>query len=136
MSTAYLALGSNLGDRQGYIHKALQLLEGRGVHIKKSSSFIETEPVGGPRQGKFFNVVVEVQTTLIPQELHQLTQSVEAMLGRKKDVPNGPRVIDIDILLYDDLKLISKKLIIPHPRMFDRPFVMDPLKEINPALCA
>ena len=132
MAIVYLALGSNLGDRFSYLKKAVALLEEGGVQVQRHSSIIETEPVGGPLQGKYLNAVVKSQTELSPEDLHQLTQHVECKLGRIKKEHNGPRVIDIDILLYDDIKLITPKLIIPHARMCERNFVMKPLKEIAP----
>ena len=136
MAVVYLSLGSNVGDRRQYLHKAIGLLNARGIAVVKSSAIIETLPVGGPAQDKYLNVVLKVKTLLTPEHLHELTQSIEHGLGRVRKIKNGPRVIDIDILLYDDVKLITKKLIIPHPRMFERDFVMKPLKEIDPALCA
>ena len=136
MSTVYLALGSNLGDRLGFIHKALEALEANGIKTVKISTVIETNSVGGPVQGKFLNAVLKASTVLSPEELHEITQGIERKLGRiKKDI-NGPRVIDIDILFYDDIKLVTRKLLIPHPRCLERPFVMQPLKEIDPVLCA
>ena len=135
MAIVYLALGSNLGDRHAYIQKALDRLNANKINVLKLSSIIETDPVGGPEQGKYLNAVVAVETKLSPENLHRCTQLIETRLGRIRKVHHGPRVIDIDILLYDDIKLITKKLIIPHPRMFERSFVMDPLKEIAPQLC-
>ena len=132
MSIVYLALGSNLGDRLGYIQKALVELRGSGLKNIQMSSIIETDPVGGPVQGKYLNAVLKASTSHSPEEIHVMTQVIENKLGRIRKVINGPRVIDIDILLYDDIKLITRKLIIPHPRMFERNFVMRPLKEIAP----
>ena len=136
MHTIYLALGSNLGDRLGYIHKAVHELKACGIKVIKFSTIIETDPVGGIPQGKYLNAVLKASTVLSPEELHVITQSVELKLGRVKRNMNGPRVIDIDILLYDDIKLTTLRLLIPHPRMLERTFVMEPLKEIDPALCA
>jgi len=136
MSTVYLALGSNLGDRLQYIHRAIAELKACGLKVLKLSSVVETEPVGGPAQDKYFNAVLKASTTLSPEELHVITQTVEYQLGRVKKIINGPRVIDIDILLVDDIKLVTPKLLIPHPRMLERSFVMRPLEEIDPALCA
>ena len=136
MSTVYLSLGSNLGDRLGYIHKAIDGLKACGLKILKLSTIIETDPVGGISQGQYLNAVLNADTSYSPEELHGITQSIERKLGRVKKTINGPRVIDIDILLYDDIKLITPKLIIPHPRMLERSFVMKPLEEIEPALCA
>ncbi len=136
MAIVYLALGSNLGDRQAYIQKALSRLNANKITVLKLSSIIETDPVGGPEQGKYLNAVVQVETNLSPENLHRCTQLIETRLGRIRKVVNGPRVIDIDILLYDNIKLITKDLLIPHPRMFERSFVITPLKEIAPAVCA
>ncbi len=135
MAIAYLALGSNLGDRQSYIEKALKYLKAAGISILKISSIIETAAVGGPAQGKYLNAVVKVKTGLSPEQLLQITSDIEYKLGRVRRLVNGPRVIDIDILLYDEIKLVSERLIIPHPRMLEREFVMRPLKEIDPSLC-
>ncbi len=131
MAVIFIALGSNLGDRLSYIEKAVVLLKASGVVIQRLSKVIETNPVGGPAQGKYLNAVLKAKTDLTPEELHALTQSIEAKMGRVRKILNGPRVIDIDILLYDDVKLITRKLIIPHPRMCGRDFVMNPLKEID-----
>jgi len=136
MSTVYLALGSNLGDRLEYIHKALEELKACGVKVLRLSTVIETEPVGGVPQGRFLNAVLKASTDHSPEELHALTQGIERKLGRIKKMVNGPRVIDIDILLYDDIKFTSPKLLIPHPRCLERSFVMQPLEEIDPVLCA
>ena len=136
MSIVYLALGSNLGDRLQYIQKAVEELKACGLKIIKFSTVIETDPVGGIPQGKYLNAVLKASTTLSPEELHVITESIERKLGRVKKTINAPRVIDIDILLYDDIKLITPHLLIPHPRMIERSFVMQPLKEIDPVLCA
>lgn len=136
MSTVYLALGSNLGDRLEYIQKAINEIENVGLKVLKLSTIIETEPVGGIPQGKYLNAVLKAKTAYSPEELHVITQGIERKLGRVKKKINGPRVIDIDILLFDDIKLITPQLLIPHPRMLERSFVMRPLNEIDPTLCA
>jgi 2-amino-4-hydroxy-6-hydroxymethyldihydropteridine diphosphokinase len=136
MSTVYLALGSNLGDRLQYIHKAIEELEDSGLGILKLSTIIETDPVGGIPQGKYLNAVLKASTGHSPEELHVITRGIECKFGRVKKMINGPRVIDIDILLYDDIKLVTPRLLIPHPRMLERSFVMQPLKEIEPVLCS
>ena len=136
MPTVYLALGSNLGDRLQYIQKALEELKAAGLKVVKLSTIIETEPVGGVPQGKYLNAVLKASTDHSPEMLHLVTQSIERKLGRVKNTINGPRIIDIDILLYDDIKLVTSQLLIPHPRMFERSFVMQPLLEIDPELCA
>lgn len=123
-----------MGDRQQFIHKALNELVSSGINILKVSSIIETEPVGGPEQGKYLNGVIKVSSTLAPEDLLKVTQNIEQKLGRKRETFHGPRTIDIDILLYEEIKLVSRRLIIPHPRMLERSFVLDPLEEIAPGM--
>jgi pantoate--beta-alanine ligase len=128
-----LGLGSNLGEREKQIQHALELLEKKpGVRILRRSSLVETEPVGGPPQGRYLNGVLEVETTLEPRALLETLAGVEQALGRERTVRNGPREIDLDILLYGDLVVDEPDLQIPHPRMLERGFVLDPLKEIAP----
>lgn len=134
MAIVYLGLGSNLDDRLKNIVQALNLLETNPIKILKRSTIIETEPVGGPPQGKFLNAAIKIETPLLPLELLSLLKSIENQLGRIKTVPNGPRTIDLDILLYDSIHFESDELIIPHPRMLQRDFVMAPLKEIFPEI--
>ena len=136
MSIIYLALGSNLGNRLEYINKAIVELKDYGLKILKISKIIETDPLDAPPQGRYLNAVLKAQTHYSPEELISITQGIEQKLGRVKKIFRGPRVIDIDILLFDDIKLITPQLIIPHPRMLERVFVMKPLNEIDPALCA
>ncbi len=104
------------------------------MKVLKCSSIIETDPVGGPQQDKFFNAALKIQTKLSPPKLLQTLKDIEKQLGRVKTVRNGPRPIDLDILFYDNLKLETPSLIIPHPRMLERDFVLIPLKEIAPEL--
>ena len=134
MSIAYIGLGSNLGDRAGNIGQAIGLLQKNGIKVLKTSAVIETAPVGGPPQNKFLNAVVKVETRLSPVELLDHCQAIEQKLGRVRTVANGPRTIDLDILLYDHLAMDTPQLKIPHPRMFERAFVLEPLKEIEPDL--
>jgi len=122
MSLAYIGIGSNLGNRKENIGKALSLMQECGIKILKRSSVIETDPVGGPPQGKFFNAVIKIETELEPIELLKVLQNIEKKLGRIRTVINGPRTIDLDILLYDNLALKTPELTIPHPRMFEREF--------------
>ncbi len=136
MSTVYLALGSNLGDRRLYIERAVEELGACGVDVRRMSAVIETKPVGGPVQDNFLNAVLKAETQHSPEDLLIVVAAIEEKLGRKRKVFHGPRTIDIDILLYDDIKLVTRKLIIPHPRMLERTFVMEPLKEIDPGICA
>jgi 2-amino-4-hydroxy-6-hydroxymethyldihydropteridine diphosphokinase len=128
----YLGLGSNLGDRRANLDRALKELAAAGIRIKKISSYIETDPVGGPPQGKFLNAAAQVETSLSPIELLEAVKSIEKCMGREKTVRNGPRLIDIDVLLYDEVKMNGEELTIPHPRMLGRAFVMAPLREIAP----
>ncbi|MDP8266673.1 MAG: 2-amino-4-hydroxy-6-hydroxymethyldihydropteridine diphosphokinase [Candidatus Aceula meridiana] len=134
MSRVYLALGSNLGNRQKNIQSAIEKLSARGITVKKISTVIETKPVGGPPQGKFLNAVLRAETSYSSDELLAITLSIEKKLGRKRTIKNGPRTIDIDILLYDNQTINTDELILPHPRMLEREFVMKPLKEISPEL--
>lgn len=133
MNRVYLSLGSNLGDTQKNIEEALRLLSER-VAVSKVSSFYETEPVGFRDQPWFLNIAAEGETALSPFDLLAFTQSIEKKMKRVKTIVNGPRVIDIDILLYDDVKIETDNLVIPHPRMLERAFVLTPLTEIAPEL--
>ncbi len=133
MPVVYLGLGSNLGDRAKNIDEAVYLLNQSGVVITRLSSIIETDPVGGPPQGLFLNAALKAQTKLAPLDLLRVINAIEARLGRVRAISNGPRTIDIDILRYDDLVLNTPELVIPHPRMQDREFVMRPLREIGGA---
>ena len=132
MAVVFIALGCNLGDRQENIQSAIACLQENGVAVRKTSTVIETDPVGGPPQGKYFNAVIECQTHHLPAELLAILQAIEVKLGREHTVKNGPRTIDLDILLYDKIKLSTEFLTLPHPRMWQREFVMAPLKEIAP----
>jgi len=134
LAIVYLGLGSNLGDREKNIQNAVRLLGDHDVVVLQLSTIIETDPVGFLDQQKFLNAVVKGRTKLSPFELLSLTQSIEKKLGRQKTFLNGPRAIDIDILLYDQEKVNTPQLSIPHPRMWQREFVMRPLKEIEPEL--
>lgn len=135
MAIVYIAIGSNLGNREENIETALALLTENNVVILQRSSIIESIPIGGPPdQNNFLNGACKVQTNLPPQELLDLLKVIESKLGREHTVRNGPRPIDLDILLYDQLTLKTSQLIIPHPRMLERNFVMDPLREIAPQL--
>ena len=135
----YLGLGSNLGDREEHIRKAISLIDERVGKVLRQSSLIETEPWGFESENKFLNGVILCETTLTPHRLLKTTQSIERTLGRKKKstdsrllspVSYTDRPIDIDILLYDDLTVDEPDLKIPHPLMHERDFVMIPLKEL------
>ncbi len=133
--TAYIGLGSNLGDKKALCLKAVrQLKEVPQITVVKESSWRETDPVGFTEQPTFINGVVEIKTSLTPHELIKILQKIENELGRKRVNQWGPRTVDLDILLYDDLKIDTEHLTIPHPRMYERQFVKDPLLEINPKL--
>lgn len=136
MATAYIGLGSNLGDREQFLRGALERVRAaEGVQGLRASSFYETQPVGGPAgQGKFLNAAAIVETTLSPHDFLHLLQRVELELGRERKEHWGPRTIDLDLLLYDDLVLETPELSIPHPRMHERRFVLEPLSEIAPDL--
>ena len=129
----YLGLGTNLGDKRKNLNDAIRMLENQVGEVEKVSSVIETEPEGFKSDNMFLNAVVKVRTALSPFEILDITQDVEKSLGRKEKSSNGiyhDRVIDIDILLYDDINISTPRLVIPHPRMAQREFVMTPLAEI------
>lgn len=127
----FLSLGSNLGDRRANLDEALVRLEASGlVRVVRRSSLYETAPIGKTDQPWFLNLVVEVDTDLPPEDLLDLTQAIERSLGRTRDGRWGPRTLDIDILLYGDMTLQTDRLILPHPEMTHRRFVLEPLVEI------
>ena len=133
----YIALGSNMGDRRSLLNRAIALIEERVGAVQRVSSFIETEPWGFESANPFLNAAVMVLTTLSPIECLDATQQIERELGRKKKSKGGiyhDRPIDIDLLLYGDLKLSTPRLTIPHPHMYERDFVMIPLREIMPSI--
>jgi 3-oxoacyl-[acyl-carrier protein] reductase len=131
-ATVYLALGSNLGDRAATLERGLALLRlASGVQVARVSAFYETAPVGGPaEQGPYLNAAAEVTTDLAPQELLRRLQQIEADLGRVRAERDGPRTLDLDLLLFGDLVLATPDLIVPHPRLNERLFVLIPLAEI------
>lgn len=133
VASVYLALGSNVGDRSGNLDRALSQL-GRELEVLTVSSLYETEPVGYANQPPFLNRACHVATSLSPQRLLLFTQGVETHLGRLPTFRNGPRVIDIDILMYGDLQVHSDDLVIPHKALPERLFVLVPLAEIAPEL--
>lgn len=133
MEFCYIALGSNLKDRKANINKAIGYLRSiPKIKVEKISSIIETEPQGGPPQDKFLNAVIKIKTSLVPEELLKTLQGIENKLGRVCKVKNGPRTIDLDILLYGERIIDKEDLKIPHPRMFERDFVLRPLLEVEP----
>ena len=129
--TVYLGLGSNLGNRQDNLDRALGLLSER-LRIDKVSAVYETEPVGSADQPRFLNLVCQVHTGLPPMGLLTLAKGIELKLGRTFVRPNAPRPIDIDILFYGDQVIETPELVIPHPRLNERAFVLIPLSEIAP----
>jgi len=131
MVICYLGVGSNLGNRRQNIKKALDFLAGtKGVKIEKTSRIYETKAQGGPPQEKFLNAAVRIKTSLTPASLLKTLKNIEKQLGRKKTVRFGPRTIDLDILIYGNRIIKTKTLEIPHPRMFEREFVLRPLREV------
>lgn len=132
MGQIYLSLGSNVGDRATNIARALEDLSRRGVRITRESSMYETEPVEFREQDWFLNSVAEAETDLSPPELMNAILAVERTLGRERRIPKGPRIIDIDILLYGEEVIRTPEVEIPHPRMAARRFVLVPLAEIAP----
>jgi 3-oxoacyl-[acyl-carrier protein] reductase len=133
---AYAGLGSNLGDRRGQLESALAALEQEdGVRVARVSPLYETAPVGGPAgQGPYLNAVVEVETSLGPRELLQTLLRIEQSLGRVRLERDGPRTIDLDLLLYGDRILHEPDLVVPHPRLHQRLFVLRPLADLAPGL--
>ena len=133
MVITYISAGSNIGDREANLGFGARRLGGCGT-ILKASSFYETEPVGYADQSWFLNQVFELETALTPRELLVLCNEIERDGGRVRTFPNAPRTLDLDILLYGDLIISEPDLVIPHPRMTERRFVLEPLAEIAPNL--
>ena len=134
MKVVYLALGSNIGDREAHLQRALDKLQSRSLRLRRASSLYETEPMGLREQPWFLNQVAEFETELTPVQLLQRIHHTEKTLGRKRLIPNGPRTVDIDILLYGSAVVRTADLVIPHPRYRERRFVLQPLIELNSAL--
>lgn len=133
-TTVYLSLGSNLGDRLSNLRHACAAMEACGIHIRRASSVYETEPVDVQDQAWFLNCVVEVKTALSPAALLKALQEIEREQGREHVRPKGPRPIDLDILFYGDSVIGDENLVVPHPRLHQRRFVLEPLRELAPAL--
>ncbi len=136
-SVAYLALGSNLGDRRAQLRQAIERLgfeeAGEGLRVTGISGVYETDPVGGPQdQGPYLNLVAEVETTLDPFQLLARCLATEAAGGRVRSLRWGPRTIDVDVLLYGDVRIEAPELTLPHPRMWERRFVLEPLNDLAP----
>ncbi len=134
MKLVYLGLGSNIGDREAMLKAALDRLDAPDLRRRRVSSLYETEPIGFREQDWFLNLVAEFETTLFPKQLLHRMQKVELGLGRRRMVRNGPRTIDIDILLFGNAVMQTDELEIPHPRYRERRFTLAPLAELNPEL--
>jgi 2-amino-4-hydroxy-6-hydroxymethyldihydropteridine diphosphokinase len=133
-TTLYLSLGSNLGDREKNLRTTIAALAGAKVHVTRVSSFYETEPVDLREQPWFLNCVVQAETGISALDLLRALRGIESRMGSKKLVPKGPRLIDLDILLYGDQSIDTPELQVPHPHMLLRRFVLVPLAEIAPTL--
>ena len=128
----YIGIGSNLGDRRMNIETAIQTLRRtKGIKVGRVSRIYETEPVGGPPQSKYLNGAIEIETDLKPRRLLSELQKIEEDLGRKRTVKDGPRTIDLDILMCGDIEIDEPDLKIPHPKMKERDFVLKPLKDLG-----
>jgi len=136
MTTAYLALGANLGDRLATFRQTRAALDGQPhIEVTAASALFETEPVGGPAgQGFYLNAVLEIATTLPARELLDVCQTIEEQFGRRREERWGPRTLDIDLLLYGDIVSDDPDLTLPHPRLHLRRFVLVPLCELAPDL--
>ena len=137
MATLYLSLGTNLGDRQSNLETAIALIGQRIGTVSAKSDIIETEPWGFESSNRFLNMAIKVETLLQPLETLDATKEIERQLGRTEKSVNGQyhdRVIDIDMLMYDNIVMNTPELTLPHPLMHQRPFVMEPLAQIAPEL--
>jgi 2-amino-4-hydroxy-6-hydroxymethyldihydropteridine diphosphokinase len=134
MKTAYLGLGSNVGDREANLRAAIGRLRAPDLRVLRVSSVYETEPVDYSAQRWFLNLVLEAETSLFPLQLLSRIAKIERGMGRVRTVPKGPRSIDIDILFYGKAVIESEALVVPHPRMADRRFVLAPLADLAPDL--
>ena len=135
MVTCYIGIGSNLGNRQEYIDKAINIIKSnKNIIFKRSSSIYETEPVSDIPQGKFLNGVLEIETALEPRELLKELNGIEIGLGRVRTVKDAPREIDLDILYYGQEMVREKDLMIPHPKINEREFVLKGLRELKKGL--
>jgi 2-amino-4-hydroxy-6-hydroxymethyldihydropteridine diphosphokinase len=132
MARAFLSLGSNIGDRGHHLSNALETV--RGGDAMKISNVYATEPVGGVAQDDFWNIVVELETEATPRELLARAHRAEIQAERVRDVRWGPRTLDVDVLLVGDLTSDDPEILIPHPRMWERRFVLAPLRELAPEL--
>lgn len=132
-NTAYIALGSNMGDTKGYLEQAVkEISEHKEIHVKQVSDWLVTKPYGGVEQDDFLNGVMEVETFLPPMELLHILQSIEQNAHRERLIHWGPRTLDLDMLFYEDLIQGEKELVLPHPDLENRDFVLVPMAEIAP----
>ncbi len=135
MNEVYLSLGSNLGDRKAQLQEAVRLLQSNpSISNMKMSSIYETAPVGYLNQDAFLNLVIRLETSLSPLSLLDTCQEIEQILQRERLIRWGPRTVDLDVLLYGQEQLTTERLIIPHPHMYERAFVLVPLRELMPTL--
>jgi len=135
MTDLLVGFGSNLGDRSANLRYALSVLEREpGIHLRGVSSFLATDPVGGPPQPRFLNAAAHLETNLPPHGLLNRLQRMELRCGRRRGVPNGPRTLDLDLLLYGCAVFADEELTLPHPRLEERAFVLEPLAEIAATL--
>jgi 2-amino-4-hydroxy-6-hydroxymethyldihydropteridine diphosphokinase len=134
MTGVFLGLGSNVGDREATLRAAVAALDAAGVRVVRRSPIYETEPVGPRDQPWFLNMVVQVETSLDPEVLLDVIQGIEASLGRVRTVRWGPRTLDIDLLLYGDRTVMTDRLVVPHPGITARRFVLEPLAALRPDL--
>jgi 2-amino-4-hydroxy-6-hydroxymethyldihydropteridine diphosphokinase len=134
LKKVYLALGTNLGDRAKNLLDAIARLETPALHVLRASSIYETEPRDVLDQPWFLNQVIQAETSLFPRQLLSFIQKIEREMGRKRGQPKGPRLIDIDLLLYGSAIITTPLLEVPHPRMSERRFVLEPLAELAPDL--
>jgi 2-amino-4-hydroxy-6-hydroxymethyldihydropteridine diphosphokinase len=130
LNTVYIALGSNLGDRAAHLADARQRMQKLEIAIQRESSIYETAPWGIAEQPRFLNQVVEASTDWMPRQLLSRLLGIEREMGRRRTIRNGPRKIDLDILLYGDARISAAGIEVPHPRMSERRFVLEPLAEI------
>jgi 2-amino-4-hydroxy-6-hydroxymethyldihydropteridine diphosphokinase len=132
MTLVFLGLGSNLGDREGYLRQGVEGIRRRGVHGVALSALYETDPVGYPHQPPFLNMALCAHTPLSPHEVLEVCRAVEGEAGRTRPFPNAPRTLDVDILLYGEVAMTSPSLTLPHPRLHERAFVLIPLCDLAP----
>jgi 2-amino-4-hydroxy-6-hydroxymethyldihydropteridine diphosphokinase len=132
INEAYISFGSNMGDREDYLKQAIQKINLHpSIQVEDISSIYETDPIGFVDQAQFLNMIIKINTVLSAFELLDVLQEIEKLLDRKREVRWGPRTLDLDILLYNHENIDAEQLIVPHPRMCERAFVLIPLYELN-----